>query len=114
MQHAVLRRRSTAPDLQIARSGSGAKSCTQDTSDITGTPGIQDQFGADLKLTDYARGDRGDLMIGTAEQIGYEDRWGLVHLLRGSGSGITTTGSKSYSVTSLKLSYARPGGPFAR
>ncbi|MEU1202324.1 FG-GAP and VCBS repeat-containing protein [Streptomyces sp. NPDC005813] len=95
-------------------SGTGAKSYTQDTSGITGTAETQDQFGSFLKLTDYTRDGRADLMIDTNEQLGNEDRWGLVHLLKGSGSGITTTGSKSYSVTSLKLSYARLGGPFAR
>ncbi|MEU8794292.1 FG-GAP and VCBS repeat-containing protein [Streptomyces sp. NPDC048643] len=95
-------------------SGTGAKSYTQDTTGVTGTAETQDQFGANLKLGDYTRDGRADLMIGTNEQLGYDDRWGLVHLLKGSGSGITTTGSKSYSVTSLKLSYTRLGGPFAR
>ncbi|MFD6495552.1 FG-GAP and VCBS repeat-containing protein [Streptomyces sp. NPDC059944] len=95
-------------------SGTGAKSYTQDTSGITGTAETQDQFGANLKLTDYTRDGRADLVIGTNEQLGHEDRWGLVHLLKGSAPGITTTGSKSYSVTSLKLSYTRLGGPFAR
>lgn len=38
----------------------------------------------------------------------------LVHLVKGSSSGITTTGSQSYSVTSLKLSYTRLGGPSGR
>jgi len=60
------------------------------------------------------RDGRADLVIGTNEQLGHEDRWGLVHLLKGSAPGVTTTGSKSYSVTSLKLSYTRLGGPFAR
>ncbi|MYS91097.1 MULTISPECIES: FG-GAP and VCBS repeat-containing protein [Streptomyces] len=95
-------------------SGTGAKSYTQDTSGITGTTETEDQFGAYLKLTDYTRDGRADLVIDTNEQLGYEDRWGLVHLLKGSGSGITTTGSKAYSVTSLKLSYTRLGGPFTR
>ncbi|WP_432187828.1 FG-GAP and VCBS repeat-containing protein [Streptomyces sp. Tue6028] len=95
-------------------SGTGAKSYTQDTSGITGTAETQDQFGSHLKLTDYTRDGRADLVIDANEQLGYEDRWGLVHLLKGAGSGITTTGSKSYSVTSLKLSYTRLGGPFAR
>ncbi|MDL5199084.1 FG-GAP and VCBS repeat-containing protein [Streptomyces sp. ALI-76-A] len=95
-------------------SGTGAKSYSQDTSGITGTAETEDQFGAHLKLTDYTRDGRADLMIDTNEQLGYEDRWGLVHLLKGSGSGLTATGSKSYSVTSLNLSYTRMGGPFAR
>jgi hypothetical protein len=95
-------------------SGTGAKSYTQDTSGITGTAESEDQLGAHLKLTDYTRDGRADLVVDTNEQLGYEDRWGLVHLLKGSGPGITTTGSKSYSVTSLKLSYMRLGGPFAR
>ncbi|MEI5522470.1 FG-GAP and VCBS repeat-containing protein [Streptomyces brasiliscabiei] len=94
--------------------GTGAKSYTQDTSGVAGTPETEDQFGAHLKLTDYTRDGRADLMIDTNEQLGYEDRWGLVHHLKGSTSGITTKGSKTYSVTTLKLSYARLGGPFVR
>ncbi|MEV5338462.1 FG-GAP and VCBS repeat-containing protein [Streptomyces sp. NPDC052676] len=95
-------------------SGTGAKSYSQDTSGVTGTPETDDQFGAHLKLTDHTRDGRADLLIDTNEQLGYEDRWGLIHFLKGSGTGITTTGSKSYSVTSLKLSYDRMGGPFSR
>lgn len=95
-------------------SGTGAKSYSQDTSGITGTPETDDLFGASLKFTDYTRDGRADLVISTNEQLGYEDRWGLVHFLKGSGTGLTTTGSKAYSVTSLKLSYARLGGPFSR
>ncbi|MGW4673362.1 FG-GAP and VCBS repeat-containing protein [Streptomyces sp. NPDC004324] len=95
-------------------SGTGAKSYTQDTSGITGTAEADDRFGAHLKLTDFTRDGRSDLLIDTNEQLGSDNRWGLVHLLKGSASGITATGSKSYSVTSLKMSYNRLGGPFAR
>lgn len=51
-------------------SGTGAKSYTQDTSGIIGTAETEDQFGAYLKLTDYTRDGRADLMIDTNEQPG--------------------------------------------
>ncbi|MEU1535419.1 FG-GAP and VCBS repeat-containing protein [Streptomyces fagopyri] len=94
-------------------SGTGAKSYTQDTAGITGTAEAGDLFGEHLKLTDFTRDGRADLVIDTNEQLGSDGHWGLVHLLKGSGAGITATGSKSYTVTSLKLSYLRLGGPFA-
>ncbi|MBG0854316.1 FG-GAP repeat protein [Streptomyces spinoverrucosus] len=95
-------------------SGTGAKSFSQDTSGVAGTSENNDQFGAYLKLTDYTRDGRADLMIDTNEQLGHEDRWGQVHLLKGSKSGITTAGSKTFTVTSLKLKYPSMGGPFTR
>jgi hypothetical protein len=95
-------------------SGTGAKSFSQDTSGVAGTAETNDLFGISLKLTDYTRDGRADLLIGTNEQLGYEDRWGMIHMLKGSGSGTTATGSKTYTVDSLKLKYSRLGGPFSR
>ncbi|MFD7458957.1 MULTISPECIES: FG-GAP and VCBS repeat-containing protein [unclassified Streptomyces] len=95
-------------------SGTGAKSFTQDTSGVAGTAESSDQFGAHLKATDYTRDGRADLMIDTNEQLGYEDRWGMIHMLKGSASGTTATGSKTFTVDSLKLKYSRLGGPFSR
>ncbi|MER6347529.1 FG-GAP and VCBS repeat-containing protein [Streptomyces sp. NPDC001595] len=94
-------------------SATGAKTYSQDTAGIAGTAESNDQFGAHLKLTDHTRDGRADLLVDTNEQVD-NTRWGLVHLLKGSASGVTTTGSKTYTVTSLKLSYLTMGGPFSR
>ncbi|GGW45417.1 FG-GAP and VCBS repeat-containing protein [Streptomyces griseoloalbus] len=93
-------------------SGTGAKSYDQDTSGISGAVENDDYFGRNLKLTDYTRDGRADLLIDTNEQLD-NTRWGMVHQLKGSTSGITATGSKTYTVNSLKLSYTTLSGPFA-
>ncbi|MDQ0991984.1 FG-GAP and VCBS repeat-containing protein [Streptomyces sp. V3I7] len=94
-------------------SGTGAKSYGQSTSGIAGTAENDDRFGQDLKLTDYTRDGRADLMVDVNEQLD-NTRWGLVHLLKGTTSGITATASKTYNVTSLNLPYTKVGGPFAQ
>ncbi|MGC3000609.1 hypothetical protein ACPF8X_20180 [Streptomyces sp. G35A] len=92
-------------------SGTGARAYDQNTSGIAGSVENDDYVGRNLKLTDYTRDGRADLVVDTNEQLD-NTRWGLVHLLKGSSSGITGTGSKTYTVTSLKLSYTTLGGPF--
>ncbi|MFB6710172.1 hypothetical protein ACFCW6_36405 [Streptomyces sp. NPDC056333] len=92
-------------------SGSGAKAYDQNTSGIAGAVENDDHFGRNLKLTDYTRDGRADLMVDTNDWLD-NTRSGLVHMLKGSTSGTTGTGSKSYTVTSLKLSYTTLSGPF--
>ncbi|MFD4141772.1 FG-GAP and VCBS repeat-containing protein [Streptomyces sp. NPDC058572] len=92
-------------------SGTGAKAYDQNTSGITGAVENYDHVGMSLKLTDYTRDGRADLAVDTTEWLD-NTRNGLVHLLKGSASGTTGTGSKSYTVISLKLSYTSLGGPF--
>ena len=92
-------------------SGTGAKTYHQNTSGITGAVENEDCFGQSLKLTDYTRDGRADLVVDTNDQLD-NTRWGLVHLLKGSKTGTTGTGSKSFTVNSLKLSYKTLGGPF--
>ncbi|MFF3323467.1 FG-GAP and VCBS repeat-containing protein [Streptomyces sp. NPDC002889] len=92
-------------------SGTGAKAYDQNSSGITGAVENDDYFGQNLKLTDHTRDGRADLMVDTNEQLD-NTRWGLVHMLKGSASGTTGTGSKSYTVISLNLSYTTLGGPF--
>ncbi|MEV0689586.1 FG-GAP and VCBS repeat-containing protein [Streptomyces sp. NPDC050388] len=92
-------------------SGTGAKAYHQNTSGIAGAVENNDCFGQSLKLTDYTRDGRADLIVDTNEQLD-NTRWGMVHLLKGSKTGITGTGSKTFTVNSLKLSYKNLGGPF--
>ncbi|MGK5500907.1 FG-GAP and VCBS repeat-containing protein [Streptomyces sp. URMC 125] len=93
-------------------SGTGARTYDQSTSGIAGAVEEDDRFGRNLKLADYTRDGRADLLVDTDDQLD-NTRWGLVHLLRGSASGTTGTGSASYTVLSLKLPYTTLGGPFA-
>ncbi|WP_326573976.1 FG-GAP and VCBS repeat-containing protein [Actinacidiphila glaucinigra] len=92
-------------------SGSGAKAYSQSTSGIAGAVENDDSFGVNLKLTDYTRDGRADLMVDTNDWLD-NTRSGMVHMLKGSTSGTTGTGSKAYSAISLKLSYTRLSGPF--
>ncbi|WP_327129124.1 FG-GAP repeat protein [Streptomyces sp. NBC_01727] len=92
-------------------SGSGAKAYDQNTSGIAGAVENDDYFGRNLKLTDYTRDGRADLMVDTNDWLD-DTRSGLVHMLKGSTSGTVGSGSKSYTVISLKLSYTTLSGPF--
>ncbi|MEU3553722.1 FG-GAP and VCBS repeat-containing protein [Streptomyces fragilis] len=88
-------------------SGTGAKAYDQGTSGVAGAVEKDDRFGFTLKLTDYTRDGRADLMVGTVEWAG--ETLGMVQMLKGSSTGTTGTGSKSYTVSSLKQSYSDLG-----
>ncbi|MFV5991938.1 FG-GAP and VCBS repeat-containing protein [Streptomyces sp. NPDC056231] len=92
-------------------SGTGAKAYDQNTTGIADAIENDDYFGLSLKLTDYTRDGRADLLVGTNEQLD-NTRWGMVHLLKGSKTGTTATGSKAFTVNSLRLTYKTLGGPF--
>lgn len=92
-------------------SGTGAKAYDQGTSGVAGSIETDDNFGVDLKLTDYTRDGRADLMVGTDDWAG--ETLGMAHLLKGSATGITGTGSKSFTVGSLGLSYGDLGTRFS-
>ncbi|WP_030929239.1 FG-GAP and VCBS repeat-containing protein [Streptomyces sp. NRRL B-24720] len=92
-------------------SGTGAKAYDQNTSGVAGAVENDDYFGRNLKLTDYTRDRRADLMVDTNDWLD-NTRSGLVHMLKGSTSGTIGTGSKSYTVISLKLPYTTLSGPF--
>ncbi|MET8574468.1 FG-GAP and VCBS repeat-containing protein [Streptomyces sp. NPDC005012] len=92
-------------------SGTGAKAYDQNTSGVAGSIEADDNFGNDLRMADYTRDGRADLMVETDEWAG--DTLGMAHLLKGSSTGITGTGSKSYTVSSLSLPYDTVGGWFA-
>ncbi|GAA1423813.1 FG-GAP-like repeat-containing protein [Streptomyces thermospinosisporus] len=93
-------------------SGTGAKSFDQNTPGIAGAIEQDDRFGRNLKLTDYTRDGRADLLVDTNDWLD-NTRHGMVHLLKGSPSGTTGTGSKTFTVNTLKLSYKDLGGSFA-
>ncbi|MFI6009674.1 FG-GAP-like repeat-containing protein [Streptomyces sp. NPDC051243] len=81
--------------------GSGAKSFSQDTSGVPGTAESYDYFGHSVFLTDSNKDGRAELISGAR---GENDGAGSVWVLRATSTGITATGAKSFSSTTL-------GGP---
>ncbi|WP_149552198.1 FG-GAP-like repeat-containing protein [Streptomyces marokkonensis] len=92
-------------------SGTGAKAYDQNTSGVAGGIEHDDFFGWSVKLTDYTRDGRADLLVDTNDWLD-NSRHGMIHLLKGSTTGTTGTGSKTFTVNTLKLSYTTLFGPF--
>ncbi|WP_246212299.1 FG-GAP and VCBS repeat-containing protein [Streptomyces abyssomicinicus] len=84
-------------------SGTGARVYDQDTSGVAGAVEAKDAFGRAVSLVDHSRDGRADLVVGTDERAG--DSTGMVHLLKSSGSRITGTNSRHYTVNTLDLPY---------
>ncbi|MEU8539301.1 FG-GAP and VCBS repeat-containing protein [Streptomyces sp. NPDC048717] len=91
--------------------GAGARVYDQNKPGILGVIERNDYFGRELRMADYTRDGRADLMVQTRDEVG--KTFGMIHLLKGSPSGITGTGSKIYNVPSLKLPYDNIGSAFA-
>ncbi|MEV1079694.1 FG-GAP-like repeat-containing protein [Streptomyces sp. NPDC050211] len=82
-------------------SRTGARTFSQNTPGVPGTAESTDYFSSDVLLTDVTKDGRADLTI----TAGFEDEGvGAVTALRGSASGITTTGAKSFGPGTFGLS----------
>lgn len=81
--------------------GTGSKAFSQDTDGVPGTAESYDYFGHSVLLTDASKDGRAELISGAR---GENDGAGSAWTLRGSASGITTTGAKSFGSTTV-------GGP---
>ncbi|WP_405870800.1 FG-GAP-like repeat-containing protein [Streptomyces sp. NBC_00005] len=79
--------------------GSGAKSYTQNTTGVPGSSETNDEFGTSVRLVDLDKNGKADLVVGTGRENGY----GAVTVLRGSASGLTTTGAKSFTARDVSL-----------
>lgn len=77
----------------------GAKSYTQDTAGVPGTAESGDAFGMSVRLLDLDKTGKADLVTGA----GYENQNGSVTYLRGTASGLTTTGAKSLTAAGAGL-----------
>ncbi|MBT2399824.1 FG-GAP-like repeat-containing protein [Streptomyces sp. ISL-100] len=77
---------------------SGAKVYHQDTSGIPGTAESADTFGTATKLVDANKDGKADLLVGAP---GENSREGGVWVLRGTSTGITTSGSWSFGPGAL-------------
>lgn len=84
-----------------------AQSFTQGSSGISGDSEQEDVFGQAVRLRDLNGNVRPELIVGVPGEVDGipegDDRSGRVLTLPGSTSGITGTGSKSYSATGLNL-----------
>ncbi|MGW2232898.1 FG-GAP-like repeat-containing protein [Streptomyces sp. NPDC001759] len=78
---------------------SNAKSYTQNTTGVPGSSETGDAFGMTVRLTDLDKNGKADLVIGT----GYENGYGAITVLKGTASGLTTTGAKSFTARDLSL-----------
>lgn len=82
-------------------SRTGARTISQNTTGVPGTNEDMDYFGSDLLLSDVNKDGRADLTVSAA----FEDEGvGAVTALRGSATGITATGSKSFGPGTFGLS----------
>ncbi|MEU6259539.1 FG-GAP-like repeat-containing protein [Streptomyces sp. NPDC047043] len=79
--------------------GSGAKSYTQNTTGVPGSSETNDEFGMSVRLVDLDKNGKADLVVGS----GYENNYGAVTVLRGTASGLTTTGAKSFTARDVSL-----------
>ncbi|MER5178785.1 hypothetical protein ABT009_10510 [Streptomyces sp. NPDC002896] len=74
------------------------KVITQATSGVPGAPETDDAFGTATAVGDFDDDGKADLSVGAPGENNYD---GAVWSLRGSASGITTTGSVSYGAGTL-------------
>ncbi|BBC34941.1 hypothetical protein SGFS_062350 [Streptomyces graminofaciens] len=87
----------------------GAQSFTQDTTGVPGAAEANDWWGSALRLQDLNADNRADLTIAASgEDIfdnGVTERDGADWILRGSASGLTTTGAVSFNEKAFGLTY---------
>ncbi|MEU2265712.1 FG-GAP-like repeat-containing protein [Streptomyces olindensis] len=77
----------------------GVKSYTQDTAGVPGSAESWDGFGSAVALKDVTRDGRADLVVGVAG----ENSTGGLWTLRGSASGLTTSGAQGITTTAVSL-----------
>lgn len=77
----------------------GAKSYTQDTAGVPGSAEKGDRFGSAVGLTDVTKDGKADLVVG----VHGENSTGGLWTLRGSASGLTTSGAQGITTTAVSL-----------
>lgn len=85
--------------------GRGSTAFTQNTPGVPGSAVAEGGFGAGAKVTDVNGDGRGDAMIGVyaIDEARVSTHTGGLWTLQGSATGITATGSKEFTATSLGL-----------
>jgi hypothetical protein len=79
--------------------GTGAKSYNQDTAGVPGSSEYMDFFGHTVRLVDFDKTGKADLVAGAA----YENGTGAITTLRGTATGPTTSGSLFISAANVSL-----------
>lgn len=81
---------------------SGAQSFSQDSAGVAGTAEAEDEFGRTVAISDFnGNGVRDGLIAAPSESLGSLQYAGYVHVLPGTTSGLTATGSLALSSTSI-------------
>ncbi|MFD7404083.1 FG-GAP-like repeat-containing protein [Streptomyces sp. NPDC059866] len=88
----------------------GAKSYSQNTAGVPGTAETGDSFGMTVRLLDLDKNGKADLVTGA----GYENANGSITYLRGTASGLTTTGAKSLTASGAGVKGATFGWELAK
>ncbi|WKX69300.1 FG-GAP and VCBS repeat-containing protein [Streptomyces sp. XD-27] len=89
--------------------GAGAQSFTQDTAGVPGAAESADRFGYAVRLADLNGDSRADLTVAAQGEDVFDD--GVHHsdgadwVLRGSGSGLTTSGAMTFNEKAFGLTY---------
>ncbi|MFE1325133.1 FG-GAP-like repeat-containing protein [Streptomyces sp. NPDC058741] len=86
--------------------GRNAESYTQDTAGVPGSSETMDAFGMTVRLADLDKNGKADLVTGA----GYENGYGAVTVLRGTSTGLTTSGATFVSARDVSL---KGGADFA-
>ncbi|MFH9711468.1 FG-GAP repeat protein [Streptomyces luteogriseus] len=81
------------------KTGTGVKSYTQDTAGVPGTAESSDRFGSAVGLTDVTKDGKADLVIGVHGENGTGGLW----TLRGSATGLTTSGAQGITAAAVSL-----------
>ncbi|MER6344997.1 FG-GAP-like repeat-containing protein [Streptomyces sp. NPDC001595] len=84
--------------------GTGAKSYSQDTAGVPGSSEYMDWFGGSVRLVDFDKTGKADLVVGAF----YENGTGAVTTLRGTASGLTTTGAAFISAANVGVKGGDP------
>lgn len=78
---------------------SGSKSYTQNTAGVPGTAESWDRFGSAVDLTDITKDGKADLTVGVDGENGSGGVW----TLRGSSTGLTTSGAQGLTAAAVSL-----------
>ena len=83
--------------------GTGSQIWSQYSPGIAENPEADDRFGSSLAVGDLGGSVAADLAIGVPEEDGDDGRLGVVHVLLGSATGLSATGSSLWSQNSTGI-----------
>jgi hypothetical protein len=94
----------TIPGSAGGPTGTGSQTFSQATNGIADEPETGDEFGYAVAVGDFGGNSYLDLAVGApGEGTGAKPHYGVVHLIPGSSSGLTATGSQLWSQDSANV-----------